>query len=143
MTADTATAIPLNTTDFSSGISIVDGSKITFTNSGKYNIAFSTQFRNAANGRRVATIWLSKNGILQANWIAESATDVFLGTTVDTERSVAAWNFFVNASSGDYFVLMVVADNSNVYLYGDASDNTTSANIPQIPSTILTVNQVG
>ena len=142
LNADTATPVPLNTTAFANGVSIVDGYKITFANSGKYNISFSSQLLNSANARREVTIWLSKNGVAQANWVAESSTDIYLGTSVDTERSVAAWNFFVEANASDFYVLMIVADNNNVKIFGDASDNDL-ANLPQIPSTILTVNQVG
>lgn len=142
LTSDAATPVPLNSTSFSNGVSIVDGYKITFANSGKYNISFSSQLLNSANARREVTIWLSKNGVAQANWVSDSSTDIYLGTSVDTERSVAAWNFFVEANASDFYVLMIVADNNNVKIFGDASDNDL-ANLPQIPSTILTVNQVG
>ena len=143
VTTGTATQIPLNTTAFASGVSIVDNYKITFSQAGKFNIAFSSQILNAANQRRYVTIWLSKNGILQANWLPETSTDLVLGTTTTDERSVAAWNFFVDAQAGDYFVLMITANGDRVTIHGGTSLNTSPAGIPQIPSTILTVNQVG
>lgn len=143
LTANTATPIPLNTTVFSSGISIVDSYKITIANAGKYNIAFSSQIFNNSNGRRTVTIWLSKNGITSDKWVAETSTDEFLGTSTDAERSVAAWNFFVDAAANDFYVLMIASSGTNVSIYGDASDITNPAGIPQIPSTILTVNQIG
>lgn len=143
LTSSTATSIPLNTTVFNNGVSIVDSNKITFANAGKYNIAFSVQIYNSANQRRIVSIWLSKNGITSDKWMPESATDIYIGTAVDTERKVAAWNFFVDAAANDYYVLMVAADGANVSLYGDTSGVTSPANIPAIPSTILTVNQVG
>ena len=37
-------AFRFNNTDFNSGVSIVSSSRITFTNAGKYNIAFSSHF---------------------------------------------------------------------------------------------------
>ena len=138
-----ATVIPLNTVDFSSGVSVIDNYKISMSQSGKYNIAFSTQLRNRSNGTRIVTIWLSRNGVAPANWIPESATDIYIGRDTDTERIVAAWNFFVNASSSDYFALMIVANGDSVDAYGGTSANLLPAGIPQIPSTILTVNQVG
>ena len=143
LTSATATPIPLNSTSFNNGISIVDGYKITFTNSGKYNIAFSSQLYNSANQRRVATIWLAKNGITSDKWVAESATDLYIGTSVDSERKVAAWNFFVDVAANDYFVLLISVDGNNVSVYGGLSDQTIPASIPAIPSTILTVNQIG
>lgn len=137
------TPIPLNRTAFSNGVTIAEGYKITFAYSGKYNIAFSSQLDNAANQRRIVTIWLTKNGIAQANWVTDSATDVFLGTTTESERSVAAWNFFVEAVPGDYYALMIVANGTQVTLHGSTSTNTSPTGIPAIPSTILTVNQIG
>lgn len=143
VTSVVATQIPLNTTVFASGVSVVDNYKITFSQAGKFNIAFSSQLLSTSNQRRYVTIWLSKNGIASSNWLTETSTDVILGTAVTDERAVAAWNFFVDAQAGDYFVLMIVANGSNVTIHGGTSLNTSPAGIPQIPSTILTVNQVG
>jgi len=105
-------------------------------NPGKYSIAFSIQLLNSVNTRPVVTIWLNRND----SPVADSATDVYLGTAVDTERSVAAWNFFVDAEAGDYFSLMVVTNGTGVAVFGGASAN---PGAPAIPSTIVTVNQVG
>ena len=105
---------------------------------GKYNIAFSLQLFNSVNARPVVTIWLNKNG----SPVADSSTDIYLGTSIDTERSVAAWNFFVDAAAGDYFSLMIATNGTGVSIYGDTSVNA-GAGAPAIPSTIVTVNQVG
>jgi hypothetical protein len=129
-------AIPLNVTQLSQGVSVVSGSQITMANPGKYSIAFSIQLLNSVNTRPVVTIWLNRND----SPVADSATDVYLGTAVDTERSVAAWNFFVDAEAGDYFSLMVVTNGTGVAVFGGASAN---PGAPAIPSTIVTVNQVG
>lgn len=143
LTANVATAIPLNTTDFSNGVSILDGYKIKIANAGKYNLVFSSQLWNQASQRRNVTIWLSKNGITSDKWVPNSSTDIVMGTTLDQERTVAAWNFFVDAQANDFFVLMVVASANNVIVHGGTSLTTNPAGIPSIPSTILTVNQVG
>lgn len=91
----------------------------------------------------MVTLWLSKNGSSAAGWVVWSSTDIRLGTSTDTERVVAAWNFFVDASAGDRFTLMVAADDAGVTIDAGASENSGVAGLPQIPSTILTVNQVG
>jgi hypothetical protein len=143
LTADTATPIPLNATAFASGVSIVDGYKVKFSSAGKYNIAFSSQVSNRSNATRTVTIWLSKGGTASGNWLAETSTDLVLGKDTANERSVAAWNFFVDAQADDFFVVMIVADDTNVWLDGGTPTNGVPAGIPQIPSTILTVNQVG
>lgn len=143
LTASVAIPVPLDSTSFAQGVSIVDGYAITVADAGVYNIAFSLQLYNAGNTRPAVTIWLSKNGIAEANWIAETSTDIRLGTSTETERAVAAWNFFVNANAGDSYALMIVSTSSDVDIFGGSPANTLPVNIPQIPSTILTVNQVG
>lgn len=143
LVAGEAIPVPLNTQGFAQGISITDGYAITMTEGGKYNIAFSLQLYNAGNTRPVVTLWLSKNGTAEANWVAETSTDLRLGTSTETERDVAAWNFFVDANAGDSYALMIVSSSSNVSIFGGQSANAVPANLPQIPSTILTVNQVG
>ncbi len=136
LTQASAYAIPLNVTQFAQGVSVVSGSQITMASPGKYSIAFSLQLLNSVNTRPVVTIWLNKND----SPVADSATDVYLGTSIDTERSVAAWNFFVDAEAGDYFSIMVLTNGTGVSVYGGPAAN---PGAPAIPSTILTVNQVG
>lgn len=141
--AGTAYAFPLNTTDFSSGVSIVDNNKITMANAGKYNIAFSIQILNSANAGRILTIWLSKNGTTPDRWVTWTSTDVYVGTATDSERAVAAWNFFVDAAAGDSYSLMVATNGTGISVLAGNSANTTPVGIPAVPSTIVTVNQVG
>lgn len=143
LVAGNAVPIPMNQTAFSKGVSIVDGYKITFAQSGKYNISFSSQIFNNSNAQRAIVIWLSRNGVQSSNWVPESSTDLYLGKDAVTERKVAAWNFFVDASVGDYFALMIATNGTCVSLYGNNSDISSPAGIPAIPSTILTVNQIG
>ena len=140
----TPTPVRLSETLFSQGVSVTGEGEyaIEMANPGKYNIAFSSQLLNGANQRRIVTIWLSKNGIDSTKWIAGTSTDIIIGTSLTEERSVAAWNFFVDSEAGDTFTLMIVADATGPIVHGGSSLNSVSG-IPQIPSTILTVNQVG
>ena len=129
----TGQALPLNTTDFAQGVSILSGSRITFASAGKYNIAFSLQLYNSTAGIRVVKIWLKKNGV-DVEW---SAGDIYLGKATETERAIAAWNYFVDARAGDYIEIAARSDAVGVSVLAD------EASVPKIPSTILTVNQVG
>lgn len=129
----TAKVLPLNTTDFSQGVSVIGGSRVTFSSAGKYNVAFSLQLYNSTNGIRVVKIWLKKNGV-DVEW---SAGDVYLGKATETERAIAAWNYFVDASAGDYVEIAAKSDLAGVSVLAD------EASTPKIPSTILTVSQVG
>lgn len=143
ITKSVANPILLRNPGFASGVSVADQYRISFSQAGKYNIAFSSQIINNANSRRNVTIWLSKNGIAQANWVADSSTDLIVGKDTESERIVAAWNFFVEAEPGDFYVLLITADNDGVSVFGNTSLNLLPSGIPHIPATIVTVNQVG
>jgi hypothetical protein len=145
----TPVAIPVNTTDFSNGVSISTGinnsmSRITFAHSGIYNIQFSSQLYNYATGSRKISIWLAKNRTSDAvGNLANTSTDIYLGSATENERLVAAWNFFVQANAGDFIELLIIADASGkVRIYSGTSGNS-GLGVPTIPGTILTVNQVG
>lgn len=143
VTASQVVPIPLNTTAFASGVSITNGYEIRFANAGKYDIQFSSQLQNNANAFRQVIIWLSKNGISSTSWVAESSTDLVIGKDNETERVVASWNFFVEASANDFYVLLISTNGSGVEIHAGPSLVTNPTGIPNIPSTILTVNQVG
>jgi hypothetical protein len=110
-------------------------------NSGKYNIAFSSQIYNRGKKALTVAIWIQQATNGTYSDVPLSATDIYIGTTVEAERVVAAWNFFVDASAGQAFRLMIAASDTGAEIYSGTS------NVPgvttQIPGTILTVNQVG
>ena len=147
LTANTATAIQLNTTDFSRGISIENDSNgkpslIRFSTTGKYNIAFSSQINKADTGTDIISIWLKKYDVGSAtgNNLAWTNTDLYLiGKDV---KQVAAWNFFVDVTAGQAFQLMISAGTStgSQIISLPAQSNPIR---PEIPGTILTVNQIG
>lgn len=119
------------------GITIAEGSKIKFTKTGAYNIAFSFQLYDAGKSAVNIDIWLrSKDGDVPL-----SNTTVYLDKT--QSRYVAAWNFFVNVTdpSTDYFQIMWYSESTDArILYVPEQTN---PSIPAIPSVIMTVNQVG
>jgi hypothetical protein len=125
-------AMRFNTTDFNSGVSIVSNSRITFTNAGKYNIAFSAQMEKTDGGTDTAEIWLKKNG----NNVAFTNTKFYL--VGNSAKEVAAWNFFVNASANDYFEIFWYSADSAVRVFAEIAGTR-----PAIPSIIMTVNQIG
>ena len=135
------TPIPINTTLWSNEVSTRNNSEIVVSYSGKYNLAFSSQIYNPGKKSLTVAIWLQQtiNGVFED--VPSSATDIYIGTTVEAERFVAAWNFFVEASAGQAFRLMIAASDTGAEIYSGTS------NVPgvttQIPGTILTVNQVG
>ena len=131
---DAIGAFTYNNTDLSNGVSIVSNSQITLASAGKYNIQFSAQFHHIGGGGSGETvnIWLAKNG----SAVADSNTKLTI--TSSTKYSVAAWNFFVDASAGNYFEIIWSTDNANIVI-----EHEPAGVHPAIPSVILTVNQIG
>ena len=125
-------AFKLNITDFNSGVEIVSNSKIKMSNKGKYDIQFSAQFEKTDAGTDTFEIWLRKNGLDVAN------TNTKFYLVGANAKSVAAWNFFVDAEANDYFEILWYSADSKVQITAIAA-----ATRPAIPSIILTVNQVG
>lgn len=134
--ANTPYTTSFSTTDFSYGGITISGSysdKIKIANEGVYNIQFSAQVDKTNSSNANVFFWMSKNGT-DIPW---TNTDVamFGGSN---EAAVAAWNFFVSGTTGDYFQLMFGASNDNIVI-----ETATPAIGPAIPSLILTVNRVG
>ena len=124
----------LNTTDIASGVSIVSNSRVTIANAGIYNIQFSAQLDKTDSGDDIVDIWLCKNGSPVAN------TNTQMTLVGNNGKHVAAWNFVVQASAGDYFEICWHSADTGVFLnYVAAASNPTR---PAIPSVILTVSQI-
>ncbi len=135
------TPIPINTTLWSNGVITRNNSEVVIVNSGKYNLAFSSQIYNPGKKSLTIAIWLQQtiNSVFED--VPSSATDIYIGTTVEAERIVAAWNFFVDSSAGQAYRLMIAASDTGAEIYSGASG--VPGVTTQVPGTILTVNQVG
>jgi hypothetical protein len=132
--ATAANAITYNTTDLSSGVSVVSSSRITIANAGIYNIEFSLQLQKASGGDDQVDIWLAKNG----SNVANSNTTIMMHSNPGYE--VAAWNFLVQANAADYYELYWSSADTTAVLH--AASAGTSPTRPAIPSVILSVTQV-
>jgi hypothetical protein len=135
--ANSIQAMRFRETDFAHGISMdgVNKTQITMTNAGKYNIQFSAQFHQT-NSSGVINIWLNKNGTPM------SYTNTRIDITANNPYLVAAWNLFVNAAAGDYYELMWSSTSANTILEYEAATGSGATLHPEIPSVILTVNQI-
>lgn len=132
-TADTATLMALNTTDFSNTVTLVTGSKLTVANAGIYNLQFSAQLQNLDNAPQDVFIWLKQNG-----------TDI-VGSTgkvgMPARKSVGVpfhdikgWNYFLSMSAGDYVQIYWSTTNAAVTIETYAASGT-----PTKPSTASVV----
>ena len=132
--ATAANAITYNTTDLTSGVSVVSSSRITVANAGIYNIEFSAQLQKASGGDDQVDIWLAKNG----SNVANSNTTIMMHSNPGYE--VAAWNFLVQANAADYYELYWSSADTTAQLH--AASAGTSPTRPAIPSVILSVTQI-
>lgn len=128
-------SMSLNTTDFAYGVSISgsNNDKIKIANPGIYDIQFSAQMDKTNPGADfIAYIWLRKNGIDVP--ISNTGVTVLGGSNAKT---VAAWNFFVSASTNDYYQLMWASSEIDARI-----QYATSSLGPAVPSLIVTVDRV-
>tara|TARA_R110000868_G_scaffold362028_5_gene624092 strand:+ start:2260 stop:2880 length:621 start_codon:yes stop_codon:yes gene_type:complete len=139
-TAGVAKAMEYEVTDLSNGVSIVNNllakpTRITFANTGVYNVQFSAQLHNTdGGGSSVHTdIWLAVDG----SPVANSATKV--SVTPNTPYVVAAWNFFINATAGQYAELIWQPSITGLIIEQEPA----AGGVPAIPSVILTANRIG
>jgi hypothetical protein len=138
VTSGQVAAMKFNTVDISSGITVQnDGSGnptlITIPTDGIYDIQFSAQAeRQQGGGQKTLIIWLRKNGV------DVPYTATFIGFVSNGIEQVAAWNYFIDAQAGDEYQLMWSQDDDISLIVLPAT-----AIHPEVPSVILTVNQVG
>ena len=138
---NTAYAMIYRTVDLSNGVTVVtDGTnltRITFANTGIYNIQFSVQLQNLSTATEDVTIWLRKNGV------DLPATGTIVGLAqrkgpADPYHIVASWNFVLSVVAGEYYQLMWSTTNHTdvtIPAYSAVSP------APSVPSIILTVTQ--
>lgn len=133
-------AMKLNSTDAlsTSGFSITNDTlgrptRITSTVTGIYNLQFSAQLHKTSGGGATQIyIWFRRNEID----LTDSATTLTLANNGDL--LVAAWNYFLPLTAGQYVEIMWRASSSNL----EIQRNTTLPSVPGIPSVIATINRV-
>ena len=101
-TANTATLMTLNTTDFANQVSI-SSSKITVVNAGLYNLQFSTQFQNTDNQIQDISIWLKQNGVdIPGSTGFVSIPARKSASAGEEAHEIIGWNYYVEMQAGDY-----------------------------------------
>jgi len=110
-TANTATLMTLNTTDFANGVSIAS-SKITVANAGIYNLQFSVQAQNTDTQLHDMSIWLRQNGtdIVGSNGLI-SIPNKHGGVN---GHGIYGWNYYLSMAAGNYVELYWSVTNAAV-----------------------------
>jgi hypothetical protein len=128
--------------DLQNGISIVSGvngySKITFPESGVYNLQFSSQYQNTDNAERTVNIWLRRQG----NDVVGSAGYLTVPRASGSNYGevLPSWNYLVSVTSTtDYYELVWSTDSAT----GVSMKFYTAGNPPpSAASSILTVTEI-
>lgn len=134
--ANTAHSMKVNTTDISSGVSVVDGTKIKVDNKGIYNVQFSAQLEQTTNGASDISIWLRKDGVNVTN----SNTEVTIEKVAGGGKLAAAWNYMIQLNANQYVELVWSSNSANTQLHYRGTQTTPTR--PAIPSVIITVTQI-
>jgi len=101
-TANTATLMTLNTTDFANGVSIAS-SKITVANAGIYNLQFSAQFQNTDNQIQDIRIWLKQNGTDIPGSTGYVSIPARKSASLGEEaHQITGWNYYLSMTAGQY-----------------------------------------
>jgi hypothetical protein len=111
-TANTATLMTMNTTDFSSNVTL-NSSNITVEYAGIYNLQFSAQLENADNAPEDVFIWLKQNGVD----IPGSAGKVGMPArkaVSNPSHDIKGWNYFLSMNAGDNVAIYWSPTQSNV-----------------------------
>jgi hypothetical protein len=136
--ANTAQAMTFDTTDESLGVSIVNGSRITFAHGGTYNVQWSGQFVCTSNQDQDVSVWLKKNGVDVPGSTGVISVPSSHGAT--SGHTITSWNFVFTVTAGTYYEFYWSSTSNLVSL--QTFPVFTSPTRPSTASLVLTVTQV-
>lgn len=140
-TANTATLMTLNTTDFSNDVSI-SSSKITVVNPGIYNLQFSVQLENADNAPQDTFIWLKQNGVDIVGSTGKVGMPARKGVG-DPFHSIFGWNYFVSMAASDYIEIYWSTTDADVTIqFYPASGSPTKPSTQSVVATLSFVSRL-
>ena len=135
----TAYAVTFNTIDFSNGVTVASGSRITVADAGIWNLQFSIQFTNTTNASQDVDVWFRVNGTNSANSNSRFGFAPRKGVG-DPFHIIAAMNYFLSLNATDYVEIMWRPTDTGVSIEQYAAG--TSPTRPAVPSAIVTMSFV-
>ena len=129
---NTATAVTINNTLSSNGVTLSSGSRLNVAQAGFYQIDAVFQLTSGSSSAKNVYFWLRKNG---AN-VAETTRAI----TVNINNGFVpiSLNYTISLAANDYVELYWAADDTNVTLDALAA----SAFAPAAPSVLVNINQL-
>jgi hypothetical protein len=145
-TANTATVMTFNTTDFSNGVTVVTGggkaSRLTVAQAGIYNLQFSAQFDNSDTQEHDVSIWLRQDSSGAGTDVAGSTG--FVGVPSKhggiNGHIIAGWNYYVTLNTNDFVEIWWSTPSTNVTIQAYAAG--TSPTRPTTASVVATLTFV-
>jgi len=145
-TANTATVMTFNTTDFSNGVSVVTSggkaSRLTVAQAGIYNLQFSVQMQNTDTQLHDVSIWLRKDASGAGIDIDGSTGFVSVPNShggIDG-HIIVGWNYFVTLNANDFVEIWWSTTNTAVTIQAYAAG--TSPTRPSTASIVATMTFV-
>lgn len=141
-TANTATVMTFNTTDFSNGVVVNDGSKLRVSQAGIYNLQFSVQFQNADTQLHDVSIWLRQDAAGAGTDIAGSTGLVSVPNShggIDG-HIIVGWNYFITLDANDFVEIWWSTPSTQVTIQAYAAG--TSPTRPTTASVVATMTFV-
>jgi hypothetical protein len=136
-TANTATLMTFNTTDFANGVRI-NNSEIIVEYAGIYNLQFSAQFVNTDTAFQDVYIWLRQNGVdITGSTGFVSVPNRHAGTD---GHAIIGWNYFLNMAAGDHVEIYWSVPNVAVTIQHLAASGTPTK--PSTQSVVATLSFV-
>ena len=135
----TAYAVTFNTTDFSNGVTIASGSRITVADAGIWNLQFSIQFTNTTNASQDVDVWFRVNGTNAANSNSRFGFAPRKGVG-DPFHTLGAMNYFLSLNANDYVEIMWRTTDVGVSIEQYPAGTTPTR--PAVPSAIVTMSFV-
>lgn len=133
--------ISFNTTDYSSFITLVSGTRMTVTKAALYNLQFSIQFVNIDSQIHDVDIWIRKNGLDVA--VTNSRFSVPNRHGGVDGHLIAALNIPIQLAINDYVEIIWHTDNINVSIqYLPAAVAPVRPATPSVIATLFFVSSV-
>ena len=141
-TANTATVMTFNTTDFSNGVTVVSNSKMTVAQAGLYNLQFSVQFENTDTQEHDVTIWLRKDASGAGVDISGSAGLVGIPSSHGgiSGHIIVGWNYFITLNANEFVEIWWSTPSTQVSIQAYAAG--TSPTRPSTASVVATMTFV-
>ena len=137
--ANTPTVMAIGNTDEAIDVSVVGGSKVTFSHAGTYNFQWSGQFSSTDNSAQDVAVWIRRNGVDVVGSTGIVTVPSKHGTTPGS--IIAGWNFVFTVAAGEYIELWWHTTTTNVSLSNYPVG--TSPTHPSTASLIVTATLVG